>query len=316
MKKYALLLLLLALVLIACDDEFVDEFDDPISDQADFEDEFTDEDCVEEADTAVPLPTTATTADFQFTDCPFNASGDIECGFLTVPEDRSSASSPTIELAVAIVAAPDGATAPPIVYLAGGPGGSGIDDYIADPEGWEMPFLQNRDLILLDQRGTGFSEPSLDCPEFAEADEQDNPDALCFDRLTSEGINLMAYNTQENAADVEALRQALGIEAWDLLGISYGTRLALEVMRNHPAGIRAVILDSPFPPNADTPVDEVYSFTDALAELVADCERDDSCRENYPDLENVFLDTVQRLNEDETAENFRRRSRFCPQQRL
>ena len=146
------------------------------------------------------------------------------------------------------------------------------------------------------------SEPTLDCPEFAEVDAQDNPDALCFGRLTDEGINLMAYNTQENAADVEALRQALGIEQWDLLGVSYGTRLALEVMRNHPAGVRAVILDSPFPPNADTPVDEVYSFTDALTELFADCERDDYCSENYPDLENVFLDTVQRLNEDETAE--------------
>ena len=302
MKKFGLLLLFFGLLLIACDevsDEYMEDiFDEPVSDEADFEDE-GDAGVV----TAVTSPTTATT-DFAFTDCPFDAPADIECGFLTVPEDRSSANSPTIELAVAIVAAPDGATEPPMVYLAGGPGGSGIDDYIADPEGWEMPFLQNRDLILLDQRGTGFSEPTLDCPEFAEVDAQDNPDSLCFDRLTDEGINLMAYNTQENAADVEALRLALGIAQWDVLGISYGTRLALEVMRNHPDGVRAVILDSPFPPNADTPVDEVYSFTDALAQLVADCERDDYCNENYPDLENVFLDTVQRLNEDETAEIF------------
>ena len=308
MKKLTLLLLLLVLVLMACGDEFdefEDEFDDPIGDEAEFDDGFVDDEVEEgEGDTAVSSTTTTSTADFEYTDCPFDAPGDIECGYLTVPEDRSDASSPTIALAVAIVAAPDGATAPPIVYLAGGPGGSGIDDYVADPEGWEMPFLQNRDLILLDQRGTGYSEPTLDCPEFAEVDAQDNPDALCFDRLTSEGINLMAYNTRENAADVDALRQALGIAQWDLLGISYGTRLALEVMRNHPDGVRAVILDSPFPPNADTPVDEVYSFTDALTELFADCEQDDYCNENYPDLENVFLDTVQRLNEDETAEIF------------
>ena len=148
---------------------------------------------------------------------------------------------------------------------------------------------QNRDLILLDQRGTGYSEPTLDCPEFAEVDEQENPGALCYDRLTEEGINLAAYNTQENAADVADLRVALGIEEWDLLGISYGTRLALEVMRRHPEGVHAVILDSPFPPNADTPVDEVYSFIDALTELFADCERGDYCRENYPDLEAVWV---------------------------
>ncbi len=298
MKKFGLLLLFLSLLLNACEDvsdEYVEDiFDEPVSDKVD--------DGAEDVgvDTAVS-PSTST---FQFTDCPFDApGGDIECGTLTVPEDRSDASAPTIELAVAIVAAPDGATEPPFVYLAGGPGGSGIDDYIADPEGWNYPFLQNRDLILLDQRGTGYSEPTLDCPEFAEVDAQDNPDALCYDRLLDEGINLMAYNTQENGTDVADLRLALGIEEWDLLGISYGTRLALEVMRNHPAGVRAVILDSPFPPNADTPVDEVYSFTDALTQLFADCERDDYCRENYPDLENVFLDTVQRLN-DEGGEIF------------
>ncbi len=297
MKKLGLLLLFLGLALFACDDvsdEFIGEYETDFDDERDGEGE---ED--EVRDTAVEFSET-----FESTDCPFDIprGAEIECGFLTVPEDRSSGNSPGIALAVAIVAAPDGSSETPIIYLAGGPGGSALDDYAADPEGWEYPFLQNRDLILLDQRGAGYSEPTLDCPEFAEADEQDNPDALCFDRLMDEGINLAAYNTQENAADVAALRLSLGIEEWDLLGISYGTRLALEVMRSHPEGVRAVILDSPFPPNADTPVDEIYSFTDALSELFSDCERDAYCREEYPDLEAVFLETVQRLNDDETAE--------------
>ncbi len=301
MKKLGLFLLLLSLTLIACDDvgdEFDEAVDEPIGNAANVDTEID----VEEDEVVDTAVSTSTTNTFQYTDCPFDASGDIECGTLTVPEDRTDANSPTIELAVAIVAAPDGGSEPPVVYLAGGPGGSGLDDYAADPDGWNYPFLRNRDLILLDQRGTGYSEPTLDCPEFAEADAQENPDALCYDRLIDEGVNLDAYNTPENAADVAALRLALGIEEWDLLGISYGTRLALEVMRSYPEGIRAVILDSPFPPNADTPVDEVYSFTDALAELFADCESDNYCQENYPDLETVFLDTVQRLNEDETAE--------------
>jgi pimeloyl-ACP methyl ester carboxylesterase len=191
-----------------------------------------------------------------------------------------------------------------VVYLAGGPGGSALDDFAADPEGWNYPFLETRDLILIDQRGTGHSEPTLDCPEFQTADDDENPDQLCYDRLVDEGIDLAGYNTRENAADIAALREALVYAEWDFLGISYGTRLALEIMRNHPQGIRAVVLDSVFPPNADTPVDEVYSVTDALNELFADCNQDEYCQEFYPDLEAVFLETVQRLNEDETAEIF------------
>ena len=297
MKKLGLLLLLLSLTLIACEelpDDFDEEFTEPLEEAVGFEKE-------EVGGTAVSPSGT-----FQTTDCLFDTprSADIDCGLLTVPEDRSDPNSPTIQLAVAIVAAPDGSREPPILYLAGGPGGSAIDDYAAGPDDWDYPFLQNRDFILLDQRGTGYSQPSLDCPEFAEVGERENPDALCYERLTAAGINLEAYNTRENAADVADLRTALGIAEWDLLGISYGTRLALEVMRNHPEGVRAVILDSPFPPNADTPLDEIYSLTDALTELFTDCERDAYCREEYPDLETTFLETVQRLNDDETAEIF------------
>jgi pimeloyl-ACP methyl ester carboxylesterase len=303
MKKFGLLLLLLSLTLIACDDgsdAFVDDFEVLSGNDAEFVEEMDAEELAN-GETAVSPSGT-----FQAADCPFATprGREIECGILIVPEDRSDANAPRIELAVAIVTAPDGSSEAPIIYLAGGPGGSGLDDYAADPDGWNYSFLQNRDLILLDQRGTGYSEPTLDCPEFFEVDTQDNPDALCYERLIEEGINLAAYNTQENAADVAALRLALGIDEWDLLGISYGTRLALEVMRNHPEGVRAVILDSPFPPNADTPVDEVYSFTDALTQLFADCNREAYCSEEYPDLETVFLDTVQRLNEDETAAIF------------
>ena len=322
-KTFLLLFLFFGIVLTACDDGYYDEFDEFDDELGEFDDEFMDEldepiedepiedEPIEEVsnedelgeETAVsPLNTANSSSSYQTNACPFDAANNIECGTLTVPEDRSDANSPDIHLAVAIVPAPNGSSAAPVIYLAGGPGGSALDDYAADPSGWEYSFLNNRDLILLDQRGTGYSVPTLDCPEFTEADERDNPDALCFDRLTDEGIDLDAYNTRENAADVAALREALGIPEWDLIGISYGTRLALAVMRYHPEGVRSVILDSPFPPNADTPVDEIYSLTDALTELFADCERDAYCSEEYPDLEDVFYETVQRLNDDDSAE--------------
>ncbi len=246
---------------------------------------------------------TAVSATYQTADCPIDIPRgyDVECGYLTVPENRAQADSPAIELAVAIVAASEGADYPPVIYLAGGPGGSGLDDFAADPEGWDYPFTRNRDLILLDQRGTGYSIPTLDCPEFNTADENENPDELCYDRLVDEGIDLSAYNTVQNAADVAALREALGIEEWDLLGISYGTRLALAVMKDHPAGVRSVVLDSVFPPNVDTPLEDALSTMDGLNRLFADCAQDDYCAQQYPDLEAVFLEAVAALNDDDSA---------------
>lgn len=295
-------LMLVSLFLLACDDlpeeDYYTDEDAAFVDESDFTDPID-----EPADTAVTTGRDAADLGlFEYTECPFDSDDAVECGWLTVPEEHGRSDSPTLLLAVAIVPAANGSSAPPVIYLAGGPGGSALDDYAADPDGWDYPFLQDRDLILLDQRGTGYSIPSLDCPEFAEVDATENPDALCYDRLVDEGINFDAFNTRENAADVAMLRTALGLNEWDLLGISYGTRLALEVMASHPAGVRAVILDSPFPRNADTPVEEIYSLTDALTELFADCERDAYCADNYPDLENVFLDTVADLNADETAE--------------
>jgi pimeloyl-ACP methyl ester carboxylesterase len=332
LKRIVFFFLIFCLILVACDpsDSETSDFEELSADEAldGLEEEGaeeTDQNLTVDsyADTAVEMDeetagTTTPTLDLESSDipaeftasnCPFDVPGssDVECGYLTVPENRSLAKTPTIGLAVAIVYAPDSVAAEdnaPIVYLAGGPGGSALDDFAADPESWDYPFLQTRDLILIDQRGTGHSLPSLDCPEFQTAEEGENPDQLCFDRLVAEGIDLPAYNTRENAADVATLQEALGIPKWDLLGISYGTRLALEIMRNHPEGIRSVVLDSPLPPNVDMPIAEVYSMTDALSELFSDCERDAYCSEEYPDLEDVFLETVQRLNEDDSAEIF------------
>jgi pimeloyl-ACP methyl ester carboxylesterase len=302
MKKYLLLAILFGFVTGACgifDEEPVEE---PVEETGG---------AVENGqEAAVYNPSEAgNDGSFEVDDCPFDIpSGyDIECGYLTVPENRTVVNSPTIELAVAIVYAQNQQAAEsnaPVLYLAGGHGGSALYDFAVDPESWNYLFLESRDLILVDQRGTGHSLPTLDCPEFQTVGDNENPDELCYDRLVNDGIDISAYNTRENAADIAALREALEIPEWNILGISYGTRLALEVMRSHPQGIRAVILDSVFPPNADTPVDEVYSVTDALTELYADCARDEFCQEWYPDLENIFLDTVQRLNEDETAPIF------------
>jgi pimeloyl-ACP methyl ester carboxylesterase len=307
--SWSVAFVLLALLLAACGGDFEDDafFEEEAFDASEagamVDESFAEtEPPAVDASESVVAESAPQDAESVPADCPFAIPDgyEIACGVLRVPENRGRADSPTIELAYAVVYAATDQGRPPLVYLAGGPGGSAIDDFVADPEGWDYPFTRTRDLILLDQRGTGYSLPTLDCPELAEevAFGDENPEEACHSRLAAAGIDLAAYNTVENAADVEALRRALGIASWDLLGISYGTRLALIVMRDYPAGVRSAVLDSAFPPNADTADEEALASYWSLEQLFADCAADGYCDENYPDLESVFLETVAAMNED------------------
>ena len=239
---------------------------------------------------------------FVWDECPFEVfdDEDIDCGYLIVPEDRSDPDTSEIELAVAIVRSPNPAP-DPIIYLAGGPGGSALTEVDA----WlDTPLLDRHDIVLLDQRGTGYSYPSLNCYEVEDLDyedevsKQDELDAAadCADRLESEGVVLAAYNSAESAADVEDLRLALGYEEWNLLGISYGTRLALTIMRDYPAGVRSVILDSTYPPHVQAYNEEAVNGAQAFQVLFDGCAADAACNEAYPNLQALFLEVVSILN--------------------
>lgn len=216
----------------------------------------------------------------------------VDCGYVHVPEDRNNPDSPTIALAFLVMYAPGDVVQPdPVVYLSGGPGGNAV----ADLEGWlDIPYLEDRNLILFDQRGTGYSEPSLNCPEIDNGD--DDATQACRDRLISEGVNLQAYNSAENAADVADLRVALGYDEWNLYGISYGTRLALTVMRDYPEGIRSVIIDSVYPPEVDAYAEYGQNTVEVFDAFFAGCASDPQCNEAYPDLGLVFGDLVDQLN--------------------
>ncbi|MBI1282564.1 MAG: alpha/beta fold hydrolase [Anaerolineaceae bacterium] len=216
----------------------------------------------------------------------------VECGYLIVPEDRTNPSSPTIQLAYAVLRAPSDSPKPdPVIYLAGGPGGNAVGELNA----WVgTTYLEDRDLILLDQRGTGFSQPTLNCPEVEQGEE--NGLQACHDRLVGEGVNLQAYNSVENAADVADLRVALGYDEWNLFGISYGTRLALTVMRDHPEGVRSVIIDSVYPPEVSSWEEYGANTADVFHRLFQACAANAECDAAYPDLENTFYDTVAKLN--------------------
>jgi pimeloyl-ACP methyl ester carboxylesterase len=234
---------------------------------------------------------------FQETPCPFRlGTGLVEgqnvtCGFLTVPEDHNQPQGPTIQLAVAIFKTPNPHPAPdPVLDLGGGPGGPQLA--VAGPTltaGSLAAFAPDRDLILLDQRGVGYSQPSLNC--------QTNETGLsCHGRLVREGINLNAYTTIGNAADVHDLVHALGYRQVNLEGRSYGTRLALTVMRLYPADLRSVVLISVDPPQVNDFENEASVTQHAFDVFFQGCAADPHCNAAYPHLQTVFYRLVSDLN--------------------
>jgi hypothetical protein len=175
------------------------------------------------------------TPSFISSSCDFIVPGgrDVTCGYLTVPEDRSQPDGREIRLHVAVFTSESGNPAPdPIVYLEGGPGGEPLETLVFTFEDFFAPYLAERDVIIFDQRGTGLSEPSLACPELVDASIEYLDDVLsdeeeaeiyltamsaCRERLATDGINFTAYNSRENAADLNDLRIALGYDEWELV---------------------------------------------------------------------------------------------------
>lgn len=207
---------------------------------------------------AVPALAQAPAIKFEATTLEVEGVGQVaaELGRFSVLEDRAKPQGRRIELVFARLKSTAKAPGAPVVYLDGGPGGSGIGIARA-PEYYRLfdAMRSVGDVILLSQRGTGFSSPRLTCrgagePNpldlFASADRMSavlGPlSVACAAELRGKGIDLSAYNTNASADDLEDLRLALGVPRVSLLGFSYGTHLALAVVRRHPSSIERVIL--------------------------------------------------------------------------
>lgn len=239
---------------------------------------------------------------------PIEALAHARCGFLIVPENRSKPTGRLVRLAVAIVpsrikpAQPD-----PIVFMAGGPGEAAILD---------TPFLvkadvnSNRDLIIMNQRGTLYDDPDLNCPEIdrfygrqvslvydapSTGQAQAEATAACRSRLTGQGIDLSSYNSLENEADFVDLRRVLKVRRWNVYGYSYGTYLALSLMRDYPDGIRTVVIDSVVPPDINNLPWTWSSAREGITTIFNDCRAQPKCNSKYPGLQAKLAQIVQRL---------------------
>ncbi len=226
--------------------------------------------------------------------CPFPYAGDdVTCGRLHVPENRADPDSDIISLAVATLLSTGDAPQPdPVIFLDGGPGGSalsGLDDWLVSA------LRPDYDIILIDQRGTGYSRPSLSCA-MEEERLADNAMQTCYERLLGSGVDLGAYNSAQNAADIADLLLVLGIADANIIGSSYGSRLALTLMRDHPRNIRSVVLDAVYPPHVDAYETNAQVQYQAYETLFNGCAADANCNRAYPDLRDEFYSAAQRLD--------------------
>lgn len=233
-----------------------------------------------------------------------------KCGYVIVPEEHAYPNGPTIRLPIAILTASgSNPKLDPLFVAQGGPGGSAFEIFPYSLPG--TAIAADRDIVMFNQRGTFAASPELFCPETIEGMAElvslpyDEATALsisllhdCYQRLESEGINFSAFNSLENANDVDAIRQALGYEDYNFYGVSYGTLLGFHLMRSQPEGLHTVILDGVLPPDLNFILEIPQNENRIYDELFQYCLGDPVCQVDYPDLEKRVFDLVKELDEN------------------
>lgn len=233
----------------------------------------------------------------------------LQCGTVSVPRNYDKPDAGRFKLAVVVIKSEQQPAWPePVVYISGGPGYP-LTVYAAHQA--RTPYAPRRDLILVDQRGTGKSEPSL-CPDLgsklleaalalaASATEEafarrQATYLACRDQAIGRGLDLRDFGTRVTAEDLEWVRKALRIERWNVYGESYGTTVAMTLAALHPDTVRTVVLDSIYPPD---PV-PLWStiVNEARDAFFANCARDNVCAKSFPDLAEIYRETLVGLDQ-------------------
>jgi pimeloyl-ACP methyl ester carboxylesterase len=213
-----------------------------------------------------------------------------QCGTLEVPENRDKPDGRKISIAIAVLPANTlHPRADPLFILAGGPGqaASFLGPFAAALTG----VRKDRDIVLVDQRGTGRSSP-LTCAAFKsdhslattlEFDPAPKA-AACARELAAQGIDAAQYTTAAWVADLDVVRAALGYARINLWGGSYGTRVAQEYLRRHPDRVRSVVLDGVASPAMRTTLDVWPSREVALTAVFDACAKSPACAAAHPGL--------------------------------
>jgi pimeloyl-ACP methyl ester carboxylesterase len=210
----------------------------------------------------------AASANAAFGPCGSGQPAGATCETLTVPLDRSGGVPGDVHLFVVRVA-PSQPSKGAVFLLAGGPG-QAATPLTSYAKGALAAGLGDRDLIVFDQRGTGFSDP-LSCPELAKAGSQPQYDAAVTQCADGLGASRAFYTSRDNADDIEAVRQAIGVDKISLYGVSYGTFTATTYARRYPSHVASLLLDSVVPPTGVDPLDRTTfaAFPRVLRDICA-----------------------------------------------
>lgn len=213
------------------------------------------------------------------------------CGRLVRPLNPADAASETIELEVAVIPALSLEPArDPLVVIAGGPGQSSIQYYVSVAGAFEG-IRRERDIVLMDQRGTGQSA-ALNCPADSgllggDAD-LDAVVAQAKECLLSLDYDSRYFTTSVAVTDLAALATALDYEQFNVYGVSYGTRVAQHFLRRYPSLVRTVILDGVVPPTIPLGPDIALAAQRALDHAFDRCDEETACKARFPKLREDF----------------------------
>ena len=234
---------------------------------------------------------------------PGHAGIKARCGTMLRPENPADPASPDIELRIAVVPAlnlnPD---TDPVVPIAGGPGQGSVEFYAIYRGAFE-PLRRNRDILLIDQRGTGASS-RMDCPIDDDAllfqSEFSLDDTLQFVKDCLEDLphDPRYFTTSVAVTDLEAVRVALGYSKLNLYGVSYGTRVAQHFARRYPDSTRTVVIDGVVPPQIALGPEIATESQMAVDKILARCAEDAACNERFPDIASTFARIVAELREE------------------
>jgi pimeloyl-ACP methyl ester carboxylesterase len=233
----------------------------------------------------------------------------LRCGTVSVPRDYDHPGAGTFKLAIVVihplVREPK---ADPVLFIQGGPGSPLTIHAARIARGESATLARNRDLILVDQRGAGRSEPAL-CPDLSRqqlgvfAQEGSPEDILaawrstyadCRRQLARNGIDPAWFGTSVTVRDLEIVRRALGVPRWNIYGRSYGTEVAMTLVALYPNTLRAVVLDSVYPPDP-LPMTRMQTFDIALEALFQACRSAPSCTTAHPDLATTYREAMAAL---------------------
>lgn len=242
---------------------------------------------------------------------------EIDCGYVVVPEEHGVENNRTLRLGVVRVKSTSATPGTPMFMGAGGPGGSIVDVApVISAFAGLTSILEDRDLVLFAQRGTQFAEPFLGCPDLRyqaeltvlreELTGSERRFVLngwiedCYNRLLDEGVNFDAFDSFENAADINDIRQALGYETIVYYGLSYGTILGQHLLRDFPEIVEALIFDGSIGLSARAVWTDSNFQDDQFVQerLIADCLADEVCAANYPNVANGINESLAQVAEE------------------